>query len=249
MSRVRVLVGTAIWNEGDKFRDLATKMHSFLASHQDDPEFEYLFLVVDDGSTDGVPEELADDPAIIWRRHGKNRGAGASVRTIYATARELGAGYAVTIAGNGKDEPEQIPRLLAPLAHERYDLVQGSRYRPGGGHQRMPLYRVMGTRYLHPVLMSVFTGHKVTDSTNGFRGLNLAVLMDPRFKLDQDWLDRYELESYLLYQCLHLGYRVTEVPVTKIYPERAGGYTKVAPVTGWWSLLRALFFLRLGIKQ
>ena len=113
----------------------------------------------------------------------------------------------------------------------------------------MPRHRVLATRYLHPKLTSWLTGQRVTDSTNGFRALKLAVLDDPRIRLEQAWLDRYELEPYLLYQALHFGYRVREVPVTKIYPDFAVGYTKMKPVLGWWSILRPLLYLKLGIRQ
>jgi dolichol-phosphate mannosyltransferase len=39
------------------------------------------------------------------------------------------------------------------------------------------------------------------------------------------------------------------VPVTKIYPPKELGYTKMKPITGWWSILRPLVFLGLGIKK
>ena len=34
--------------------------------------------------------------------------------------------------------------------------------------------------------------------------------------------------------------RTVEVPVTKIYPPRATGQTKMKPIAGWWSILRPL---------
>ena len=48
----------------------------------------------------------------------------------------------------------------------------------------------------------------------------------------------YELEPYLFFKMIRLGYKVTEVPVTKIYPPHELGYTKMKPITGWWSILR-----------
>ena len=38
----------------------------------------------------------------------------------------------VAIAGNNKDAPEEIPRLLDPICEEGYDFVMGSRYLAGG---------------------------------------------------------------------------------------------------------------------
>jgi dolichol-phosphate mannosyltransferase len=113
----------------------------------------------------------------------------------------------------------------------------------------MPFYRVVATRWIHPLLFSLITGRWITDSTNGFRAIRLSILDDKRIDLYQDWLDRYELEPYLFYKIIKLAYRFTEVPVTKIYPPKVQGYTKMKPITGWWSILRPLVYLGLGIKK
>ncbi len=89
----------------------------------------------------------------------------------------------------------------------------------------------------------------MTDTTNGFRAIRMAVLDDRRLNLDQAWLDQYELEPYLLLRAILLGHCVVEVPVTKIYPPRALGYTKMAPITGWWSIVRPLVLLGLRLKR
>jgi len=75
------------------------------------------------------------------------------------------------------------------------------------------------------------------------------MLNDPRLDLDQRWLNAYELEVYLFFKAIRLGYKVKEVPVTKIYPPHELGYTKMKPITGWWSILRPLVFLGLGLKK
>jgi dolichol-phosphate mannosyltransferase len=242
------MIGTAIWNEGVKCERLAEKMDAFLSA-QKGGAVSYEFLVVDDGSEDGVMERLTGKYPFIWHRHPANLGAGAAVRSIYRIAREKGCAIAVTIAGNGKDDPEEVPRLVAPILDGRADLVQGSRYLPGGAHANMPAYRVLATRFVHPRMLSAFTGKTITDSTNGFRALKLSVLDDPGINLDQDWLDRYELEPYLLYQALARGCKVMEVPVKKIYPDAKTGYSKMKPLSGWWSILRPLILLKLGVRR
>ena len=72
---------------------------------------------------------------------------------------------------------------------------------------------------------------------------------DPAIDLAQTWLDCYELEPYLLFKAVRQGYRVIEVPVSKLYPSKSLGYTKMRPITGWWSILRPLLLLPLGIRQ
>jgi len=76
-----------------------------------------------------------------------------------------------------------------------------------------------------------------------------AVLTDPRLHLDQAWLDEYELEPYLYLRAIQLGYRTAEVPVTKVYPPKHVGQTKMKPITGWWSILRPILYVGLGVKR
>ncbi len=164
-------------------------------------------------------------------------------------ARKSSYAVAVIMAGNNKDDPSEIPRLLDPICDQGFDFVVGSRFLPGGScGGDTPLYRRLATR-VHPWLMSRFAGKRLTESTNGFRAFRLSLLDDRRIKLRQRWLDTYGLEVYLLWKVLKLGYRHTEVPCTKIYPCKALGYTKMKPVVGWWSILRPVFVLGLGLRH
>ncbi len=205
-------------------------------------------LVVDDGSTDRSPEVAKSEGADVLAL-GATLGVGAALRAGYARAVEGGFDVAVVLAGNNKDSPEEIPLLLDPIADDRADFVQGSRYRkadPDFGE--MPLYRRVATR-LHPLLFSLVVRRRITDSTNGFRAVHRRVLEDPRLDLSADWLDEYELEPYLFVRAIRMGYRVEEAPVTKRYPPKELGQTKMKPVTGWWSILRPLVLLGLGLRK
>ena len=177
-------------------------------------------LVVDDGSTDRTGEVAQNLGASVVSL-GAVRGVGFAIRRGYEEARQAGFDVAVTIAGNNKDAPEEIPRLLDPIADEAFDFVMGSRFLAGGGYGGdMPFYRKIATR-LHPFLVGLFCGRRITESTNGFRALRVKVLDDPRINLGQEWLDKYELEVYLLMKLMRLGYRTKEVPCTKIHSAQA----------------------------
>lgn len=205
-------------------------------------------MVVDDGSTDGSPAVIAQRGVEILR-HEQREGVGAAIRTVIHYARDQGFDILVIMAGNDKDRPDEIPRLVKPIAEGGYDFIQGSRYLPGGDFGNMPIYRSISTRWIHPLLFSLAVRRRITDSTNGFRAFRLSLFDDPRFRIDQPWLDAYELEPYLMFQAIRLGYRFKEVPVSKIYPPKELGYTKMKPITGWWSILRPIFLLGLGIKK
>jgi dolichol-phosphate mannosyltransferase len=205
-------------------------------------------LVVDDGSRDSSPAVAASLGASVISM-GRTVGVGAALRAGFAYALEKSYDVAVVMAGNNKDSPEEIPTLLEPIADERADFVQGSRYlKDNATFGAMPLYRRIATR-VHPFLFSLAAGRRVTESTNGFRAIHRRVLLDPRIKLNQSWLDQYELEPYLYLRAIKAGFRTVEVPVTKIYPPRAAGQTKMPPVTGWWSILRPVLLLGLGLRD
>jgi dolichol-phosphate mannosyltransferase len=205
-------------------------------------------LVVDDGSTDRSAEVARAAGARVLAM-GRTVGVGAALRAAYRDAVARGHDVAVTVAGNNKDAPEEIPRLLDPIADDRADFVQGSRYlRPGADFGAMPRYRRIATR-LHPLLFSLVAGRRVTESTNGFRAIRTRVLADPRLRLDQPWLDEYELEPYLYLRAIRLGYRTTEAEVTKVYGPKRLGQTKMKPIVGWWSILRPLVYVGLGLKR
>ena len=205
-------------------------------------------LVVDDGSSDRSAAVAREEGARVHSM-GRVAGVGAAIRAGYGLALEGGFDVAVVMAGNNKDSPEEIPLLLDPIADDVADFVQGSRYlKPDADFGPMPLYRKVATR-IHPWLFSLVAGRRVSESTNGFRAIRREVLLDPALRLDQPWLDEYELEPYLYIRTIRLGYRTHEVPVTKIYPPRAQGQTKMKPITGWWSMLRPLVYLGLGIRR
>jgi len=78
----------------------------------------------------------------------------------------------------------------------------------------------------------------------------MSLLEDRRINLWQSWLDRYELEPYLLFKAIRLGHRVIEVPVMIEYPESDGiSYTKMRVLVDWWKIFRPVLFLGLGIRR
>jgi len=204
-------------------------------------------LVVDDGSTDGSPQAARSLGATVITLE-KTMGVGVAIRKGIEYSLKNNFDIIIVIAGNNKDEPREIEKLLPPITQDNYDFVQGSRFMKGGHFGKMPLYRILATK-VHPLLFSMVSGRWVTESTNGFRAFRAELVKDKRINLKQDWLDEYELEPYLYYKTIKLGYKTKEVPVTKIYPPKKLGYTKMKPITGWWSILRPLLLLGTGVRK
>ena len=238
--RSRVLVAVFCFNENVKIERTLSR---FPAKRG------YDLIVMNDGSTDDSVKRIRKFHGVSILSHLENKGAGASVRSVHQYAVNKSYDVLVLVAGNDKDDPLLIPRLVNPIIECGYDFVQGSRYLKGGRYGKMPIYRVIASKYIHPLIFSLITRRRITDSTNGFRAYRTSLLKDNRINLDQDWLNKYELEPYFFYKVIKSGYKVKEVPVSKIYPPRDLGYTKMRPILGWWSILKPLLFLGLGLRK
>lgn len=201
-------------------------------------------LLVDDGSTDDTAQVATRAGAAVVS-HPHNRGVGAAIRSGLHWAHEHGFDAVVILNAQGKYDPAGVGGLLQPLREGRADLVQGSRFVPGGSQHGMPLRRSLGTRG-YSLLFSALLGRRVTDASSGIRAFRTELAFLPGIDLEQPWLDRYELEPYLLWRALELDLRVLEVPMDVRYPQDRADYTRMRPVRDWWRISRPLLILGAG---
>ena len=227
-----------VYNEGLKIKHTLSRFP---------PVPPYDVVIMDDGSTDDSVQYLRESNYPILR-HQTNRGVGNSIKTVVGYARENKYDILVLMAGNGKMQSSEIPALVEPIINEDYDYVQGSRYLKTGRKENLPLFRDVMIK-LFTFIVSIFTGYKGTDVTCGFRAYKLSILEDPRINIWQDWLNKYEMEYYIHYKVLTLGYRIKEVPISMIYPQQKRGYSKIKPFLGWWSMVKPWILLTLRIKK
>ena len=101
------------------------------------------FVVVDDGSRDRTADILAgtDDARLTVVTHPRNLGKGAAIRDAVAHAT---GDYMVILDADLEYDPQDIPRLLAPVLDGRAQVVYGNR--TFGSHSSFSFWYVMGNR-------------------------------------------------------------------------------------------------------
>lgn len=238
--RYRVLCILPAFNEQGKIGRVVNKVS--LTGQVDD------IVVVDDCSTDDTgPEAQASGAKLI--RHEKNLGVGAGIRSGLNYGKANDFDIAVILSGDDQHEPEELKSVLDRVKQSRSTFVQGSRRLKGGKTVNGPLFRELTTR-LYSLVFTLLTGRRITDGTNGFRAFHLSILDDEDINLEQEWLNTYELEPYLLYKVVQSSkYNVVEVPITVYYHGTAKQYSKMKPLRDWWRLARPLFYLRFKLRK
>jgi glycosyltransferase involved in cell wall biosynthesis len=187
-------------------------------------------IVVDDGSSDGTGSVAAAAGASVVR-HDANRGKGAALRTGVADVATGQGSVIVTLDADGQHPPEEIPRLVAPIAQGRADLVLGARERTAA----MPLGRRLTNR-LSAALASRIGGQSIPDAQTGFRAFTaeIAALVRP---LES----HYEYEAAFLLEALARRVRVASIPIPTVYDGAPSHFRTVADT---WRLAR--IFARYG---
>jgi dolichol-phosphate mannosyltransferase len=177
-------------------------------------------IIVDGGSTDGslgleALQRVGARGLVVKTGPGK---LSAQLRCAYAFALDQGYEGIVTIDGNDKDDPEAIPRFIEALK-DGVDFVQASRFLPGGVAENTPKSRDFAIRYIHAPCLSLASGFKWTDTTQGFRAYSRRMLLDPNVAPFRDVFVTYELLAYLSYRAPKLGYVCKELPTVRRYPD------------------------------
>ncbi|WP_397448292.1 glycosyltransferase family 2 protein [Pseudomonas sp. NA-150] len=227
-------------NEGLRIHNLLGRMAALKIADSAD------IIVVDGGSTDG---SLALDDLLRLGVRGLlvKTGAGklsAQLRCAYAFALDQGYVGVITIDGNDKDDPQAIASFIAAL-EQGVDFVQASRFIDGGIAENTPAARDFAIRFIHAPMLSLFSGFKWTDTTQGYRAYSRKLLLDPDLALFRDVFVTYELLAYLSYRAPKLGYRCVELPTVRRYP-KGEVPTKISSVRGNLAVLRVLFRACLG---
>ncbi len=197
-------------------------------------------IVVDDGSTDGVPETLAG-PGIEVLRLPHNRGKGHAIIEGLKRVLALPGLEAVCLMdADGQHDPADLPRLVEAFRHKNADLVIGQRE---FGGTPVPWRSRFGNQVTARVTR-VLLGHNLPDTQCGFR------VLSPRFAravVDRVAAGRYETEMEMLVLALRGGFRLACAPIRTVYEpgNRSSHFRKVRDSARiYFRLVRVLMRLR-----
>lgn len=200
-------------------------------------------VVADGGSKDGSLEESflkEQNVRALLTKTGPGK-LSAQMRMALSWALDQGYEGVVVVDGNGKDDISALPNFVE-LLDEGYDHIQGSRFIPGGKAINTPLSREIGLHFIHAPLISLASGRRHTDTTNGFRGYSAKLLSDKDINIFRDIFQTYELHYYLAIESSRRKqYKTTETPVTRAYPKEGKTPTKISPIKGNLHVLNVLF--------
>jgi dolichol-phosphate mannosyltransferase len=170
-------------------------------------------LVVDGGSVDGTADLARAAGARVVADGGRGKG-----RAIRAALPHLRAEVTVLMDADGSHDPEDIPKLVAPILEGRADHVSGSRLLGGsselhGGFDEWA--RLAGSSFITACVNKRY-GVRLSDSQNGFRAVRTELLRGLHLRSRHT-----TIEQEMIVQTLRGGFRVAEVPAHE-HPRRAG---------------------------
>lgn len=243
--RYELLVGIMVYNEEPRLKEVLEE----LLDCQKKEGFDV--LIVDDGSTDN--SSVIYEPYLTngnWHKikKEKNSGIGDSIRRTINYSRENNYKYLTIMSGNGKTKPSQLKRLYQDVVNDKYDYVKGSRYIENFDSPNLPFFRRICI-LIYSFGISLLMRKRITDVTCLINTIRLDVFNNEKMDISQQWLNKYEMEYYILYYVIKGKYRFKEVQMTIEYPKEKKNYSKIKPFTGWWSMIRPWILLILKIKR
>lgn len=178
-------------------------------------------LVTDGSSTDGTAEKAAAAGARVVTDSGGGKG-----RAIRNAIPHLASEVTVLMDADCSHDPDDIPKLSAPIVEGRADHVSGSRLLGGsselhGGFDEWA--RLAGSSFITACINWRYRV-RISDSQNGFRAIRTEVLKSLKLRSRHT-----TIEQEMIVATLRAGHTLVEVP-THEYARKAGS----SHISVWW---------------
>jgi dolichol-phosphate mannosyltransferase len=213
------LVVVPTYNEADNIASFTTALFALSVPGLN-------VLVVDDESPDGtgiIVDDLAaqNDRLHVMHRNGL-RGLGRAYVDGFRWALDHGFDRIIQMDADFSHSPDYIPAMLEQA--NDYDVVVGSRYVPGGGHDKeWEAGRVFLSAWAN-FYARLILRMKVHDATAGFKCWTRQAL--ETIQLDRVKSNGYVFQVEMAYLCQRLNLRVLELPI--YFEDRRIGHSKMS---------------------
>jgi glycosyltransferase involved in cell wall biosynthesis len=219
---MKISVIIPVYNEKSTISEIIARVRAV--------DLEKEIIIVDDGSTDGTSQQLAEIGSqfenINILSHQKNRGKGAALRTGFAAA----SGEIIIVQDADLEyDPQEYEVLLVPILDGRAEVVFGSRFL-GGPHRVLFFWHYMGNKFL-TLLCDALSNLNLTDMETGYKLFKKEVLDDIQLKSN-----RFGFEPEFTMKVAKKGFRVYEVPISY-----SGRTYEEGKKIGWRDGLAAVF--------
>jgi len=188
-----------IYNERNTVAEIVRRMRSV------ELDVDLEVVLVDDGSTDGTREVLGQltDSTVRVVYHENNKGKGAAIRSGLAQV----TGDLVLIQDADLEyDPEDWPKLLAPVLRGKAQVVYGSRFT--GERRNMLFLHWIGNRFLS-LVTNILYNTTLSDMETCYKLFDRRVLADINLRSS-----RFDFEPEVTAKVLRRGIRIYEVPIS-----------------------------------
>jgi glycosyltransferase involved in cell wall biosynthesis len=213
MEKKRVLVFIVAYDAERTIEQVLRRIPSALLVHDTE------VLIIDDSSQDRTFEKASgckDLPFPVTVLHnpvGQGYGGNQKIGFHYAIQRNFDV--VALVHGDGKYEPEVLPRLLLPLLDGEADAVFGSRmmHRFDALKGGMPLYKYVGNKIL-TAIQNRLLGTAYSEFHSGYRLYSVEALR--RLPFDRNTND-FHFDTEIAIQLVRARLRVNEQPIPTYY--------------------------------
>ena len=187
-------------------------------------------IIVDACSRDGTRELLRTEIAPLVAKivyHEVNQGKGAALRTGFAAV----TGDVVIIQDADLEyDPNEYPKLLAPIERGQADVVFGSRFAGGEAHRVVYFWHMVGNKFL-TLLSNMCTNLNLTDMETCYKVFKREVIQ--QIQIEEN---RFGFEPEITAKVAKLDVVIYEVGISYY-----GRTYKEGKKIGWRDGVRALY--------